>query len=82
MQHQPGRLRIAHTCKPWNGAPVSESVLQAFGETIGLLRELGHELTEVSPPIDWDAVVGSVLATGAVHRLLGGSHGVHGGHQT
>ena len=23
-----------------------------------------------------------VLATGAVHRLLGGSHGVHGGHQT
>ena len=72
MQHQPGRLRIAHTCKPWNGAPVSESVLQAFGETIGLLRELGHELTEVSPPIDWDAVVGSVLATGAAgiaHRV-------------
>jgi amidase len=72
MLRPPGKLRIAYTCKPWNCASVSESVLHAFGETLGLLRELGHELTEVRPPMDWDSVVDSVLATGAAgiaHRV-------------
>ena len=72
MQRSPGKLQIAYTCQPWNGESVTDSVRRAFAETLDMLRELGHELTEARPPMDWDVVVESVLATGAAgiaHRV-------------
>jgi amidase len=72
MQRSPGKLRVAYTCEPWNGAFVTDCVLRSFRETLDLLRELGHELIEARPPLDWDTVVESVLATGAAgiaHRV-------------
>ncbi len=46
----PGKLRIACTTKTATPVKKSREVLAAYQETIALLRSLGHEVTEASPP--------------------------------
>ncbi len=46
----PGKLRIACTTKTATPVKKSPEVLAAYEETIALLRSLGHEVTEASPP--------------------------------
>jgi amidase len=48
----PGRLRIAFTDTPPNGAPVSDACRDALRKTVALCAELGHELVEARPAID------------------------------
>ena len=48
----PGRLRIAFTGKPLMGSEVDAEVLRGLEATVAMLRELGHELVEATPPLD------------------------------
>ncbi|MFL5907590.1 MAG: amidase [Solirubrobacterales bacterium] len=45
----PGKLRIACTTKTIVPVPKAPEVIAAYEETVGLLRSLGHEVTEASP---------------------------------
>jgi amidase len=47
----PGRLRIACTTKTILPVPMADEVIAAYEETIGLLRSLGHEVTEAAPKV-------------------------------
>jgi amidase len=47
----PGKLRIACTTKTILPVPKAPEVIAAYEETIGLLRSLGHELTEMAPKL-------------------------------
>jgi amidase len=49
---QPGKLRIAFTGKPLLGKNVHADVLKGLEETVVLLKELGHEVVEATPPVD------------------------------
>lgn len=48
----PGRLRIAWTGTPLLGTSVDPEVLRGLEGAVALLRELGHELVEGTPPVD------------------------------
>ena len=52
VRRDPGRLRIAWTTKPILGSGVHPDCISAVEEAVGLLEELGHELTETEPQID------------------------------
>ncbi len=47
----PGRLRIACTTKTILPVPMADEVIAAYEETIGLLRSLGHEVSEAAPKL-------------------------------
>ncbi len=51
----PGRLRIAFTTKPASGRPIDPECVTAVERTAKLLEELGHDVEEAQPPLDWDA---------------------------
>jgi amidase len=48
----PGKLRIAFTTRNPLLAPVKAEQREAFERTIELLRELGHDVERVDPPLD------------------------------
>jgi amidase len=45
----PGKLRIACTTKTILPIPKADEVIAGYEETLGLLRSLGHEVTEAAP---------------------------------
>jgi len=47
----PGRLRIACTTKTILPVPKATEVIDGYEETIGLLRSLGHEVTDAAPKL-------------------------------
>jgi amidase len=49
VRTSPGKLRIACTTKTILPVPKDDEVLEAYEETIELLRSLGHEVTEAAP---------------------------------
>ena len=49
---KPGKLRIAFTSRPFLGQNVHDDCVQGLLSTVGLLRQLGHELIEDAPRID------------------------------
>ncbi|MFD0413739.1 amidase [Streptomyces sp. NPDC127108] len=53
----PGRLRVAVTTRAWSGADVDTEVAAVTLRVAGLLAELGHDVTEASPALDWEDVV-------------------------
>jgi amidase len=53
----PGKLKIAFTTDPGTDAKVHEDCKQAVREAAELCAELGHEVTEASPPINGDLMV-------------------------
>jgi amidase len=50
-----GRLRVAFSTKPASGRPIDPECVKAVENTAKLLGELGHEVVEAQPPLDWDA---------------------------
>jgi amidase len=52
---KPGRLRIAFTTKPASGKTIDPECVTAVERTAKLLEEMGHQLVEAQPPLDWDA---------------------------
>ena len=57
----PGRLRIAFTAEPFLPALVHEDCVKGLQETVGLCRDLGHELIEAAPRIDGKAFAKAFL---------------------
>ncbi len=49
-----GRLRIAWTAQSYSGDPIDPECEQAVTSTVSLLEELGHELVEARPALEWD----------------------------
>ncbi len=74
VEQPPPRLRIAFTARPWNGRRVCAPVMAAFERTVRLLEDLGHEMIEARPPLDWAPLVDAILdsvAAGLAHRIDG-----------
>lgn len=57
----PGRLRIAWTSEPMLGRAVHADCVEAVGETVTLLEELGHEVAERAPRVDGPAFARAFL---------------------
>jgi amidase len=74
-QTPPGRLRIAWTTTPPNGAPIDAEPLRVLHETAALCAHLGHQVDEANPKIDADAVVPTFLTLAAANTAVNlGSH--------
>lgn len=52
----PGRLRIAFTARPHGRDDIHPDCARAVLEAAELCAELGHEMEEASPEVDWEAV--------------------------
>jgi amidase len=52
VSKKPGKLKIAFTTKPMLGKNVHANCVKGVEETVALLRELGHEVTEDAPLIN------------------------------
>src|SRR5262245_12821 len=50
----PGRQRIAFTTRPASGRPIDPECVIAVERTAKLLEELGHDVVEAQPPLDWE----------------------------
>jgi amidase len=58
----PGRLRVAVTRRGWSGRPVDPEVAAACDATAGMLSELGHDVQEADPGLDWEPFLGAMTA--------------------
>ncbi|WP_233455130.1 amidase [Paenibacillus elgii] len=67
----PGRLRIAWTAKPLSGTPVDAECLRVLHETVSLCEELGHELVEASPEVDYEALFVATMNIWAANTCHG-----------
>ena len=55
VSRPPGRLKIAFTTRaPGGGVPVHEDCVAAVTDTAALCEELGHDVVEAEPTLDWD----------------------------
>ena len=52
VNKKPGKLRIAFSTKPMLGKNVHADCVKGVEETVSLLKELGHEVTEDTPEIN------------------------------
>jgi Asp-tRNA(Asn)/Glu-tRNA(Gln) amidotransferase A subunit family amidase len=74
-QTPPGRLRIAWTITPPNGAPIEAEPLRVLRDTVALCAELGHQVEQADPKIDGAAVVPTFLTLAAANTVVNlGSH--------
>lgn len=60
----PGRLRIGVTTRPWSGVPVDAEVAEVTNRVAALLSDLGHDVAEAAPRLDWEDVVLAARAEG------------------
>src|SRR2546428_1893149 len=71
----PGRLRIAWTSTPPNGATIDAEPLRVLRETVALCTELGHQVEQADPVVDGAAVVPTFLTLAAANTVVNlGSH--------
>src|SRR5262249_24794990 len=66
----PGRLRIAWTATPPNGAPLEAEPLRVLRETVALCTELGHQVAQADPKVDGAAVVPKFLTLAAAKPVV------------
>jgi amidase len=52
-----GRLRIAVTTRAWSGAPVDAEVADVTLRAARLLADLGHDVVDAAPTLDWEDVL-------------------------
>jgi amidase len=68
----PGKLRIAFTTQPFNGAKLHPDCVEALQKTVALCEELGHHVEEASPDVDGNEMSRhflAVYAAGLSHQL-------------
>jgi amidase len=63
LSQPPGKLRIAFSREPLNGAPVHADCVAAVEDAAKLCAELGHEVVEDAPSIPEFDVVGNAYVT-------------------
>ncbi|HTP17148.1 MAG TPA: amidase family protein [Streptosporangiaceae bacterium] len=70
----PGSLHVAVTTQAWSGVIIDAEVTAVTQQTGRVLADMGHEVTEASPAVDWDAVlrVSMAQAIGIAAVLLMG----------
>src|SRR5213593_1570651 len=66
----PGRLRIAWTATPPNGAPIDAEPLRVLRETAALCADLGHQVEQAEPAIDGATVVTTFLTLAAANTVV------------
>ncbi len=59
----PGRLRIAFTFQAPSGVPVHPDCVAAVRDAAALCADLGHEVVEGTPAVDWKAISQAFAAT-------------------
>jgi len=75
----PGKLRIAWTTVPPNGAKVEPESMEALADTVKLCADLGHHVEESSPEIEGTAVVPTFLTLASTNMVVNlSSHPVTG----
>jgi amidase len=57
----PGKLRIAFTAEPFFGSRVDEDCIKGLEATVKLCQELGHEVVDVTLPVDGKSVARAFL---------------------
>ena len=62
---EPERLRVAWTARAWSGVRVNAEVAAVAERTARVLDQLGHDVAEASPAVDWPAVL-DVMHAGLV----------------
>ncbi|NDJ52065.1 MAG: amidase [Chloroflexi bacterium] len=67
VETEPGQLRIGFSAHPQFGQSMSAESQAALEDAIQLLRELGHEVEEVSFDIDWATLRRDFLRVIAAH---------------
>ena len=65
----PGRLRIAWTERPASGAAADPDCSAAVQAVARLLEELGHDVIEGAPKLDWDAFLENVHVIWTVYTV-------------
>lgn len=68
---EPGRLRIAWTGKTFSGTPVDAECLRVLLETVSLCEELGHELVEAQPELDYEPLFRATMNIWAANTYHG-----------
>ncbi len=80
----PGRLRIAFSTSPFFAPAVHSDCVEGVEATVALLKELGHEVVEATPPLDREPLILAFLKiiagetradVEATERLVGRSLG-------
>ncbi|MGZ3459362.1 MAG: amidase, partial [Archangium sp.] len=66
----PGRLRIAFSTGSLFGRNVHPDCVAAVQDAVRLCQELGHEVVEDAPRLDWEALVRSYLVNVAANVAL------------
>ena len=59
LQGNPGRLQVAVTTHAWSGGAVDHEVAAVAVRVARLLEELGQDVSDASPAVEWDAVMQS-----------------------
>ena len=62
LTRAPGPLRVACTTHAWSGVPVDSEVAHAVDRTARTLEAMGHEVSDASPAVDWEAVMHGFVA--------------------
>ena len=62
----PGRLRIAFSWKPINGAPVHDDCIDAVKDAAALCADLGHEVLEAEPSLDGERIMKAFMTVWSV----------------
>ena len=57
----PGRLRMAFTSEPFLGDVVDKDCVKGLEATVRLCQDLGHEIVQAAPQIDWKAFARAFL---------------------
>lgn len=69
VSRDPGRLRIAWTATPAIDTTIDPECVAAVRSAAKLLADLDHEVTEATPTLDGDVIIGSLLAPWAAGNL-------------
>jgi amidase len=75
VERPPGRLRIAFTAEPPLGAPrPAPECSRMIEDVVALCQDLGHELQEAAPAVDFEDLVSvfSVLSAAVIKHLVDG----------
>jgi amidase len=58
----PGRLAVAVSRRGWSGRPVHPEVAAACDATASVLTELGHDVREADPGLEWEPFLDAMTA--------------------
>ncbi|MER9756186.1 amidase [Mesorhizobium sp. M0166] len=57
LSQRTGALRVGVARTTWGWIPVEPEILEVVDSTASLLEEMGHQVTEIKPPFDFDEFI-------------------------